>query len=182
MPATPRQRLVLLPPGDERLTAALGLVPDDAGRVHASAFGLALLSALGLSPDEAGTVDADELDRAAHDLDTGQPETPATLSTTHVDPDTLAALLSEVDKARTIIAAAEARHRADTVETAVRRGKIAPASRQHWTTALANDPHAEKVLASLPDGLIPVSGEIGHANSPDPEQENKLYDEWFGNA
>jgi len=66
-------------------------------------------------------------------------------------------------------------NRAQTVNAAVRDGRIAPARRQHWLDALAADPGAEETLKGLTPGLVPVN-EIGHAHDIDSTSEDdKVY-------
>jgi hypothetical protein len=71
-----------------------------------------------------------------------------------------------------------------TVMAAISQGKIAPARKEHWLSALRADRDGTKnVLASLAAGLIPVSemghqgvaGQIAAEGVPDPEQQAKDY-------
>lgn len=127
-----------------------------------------LLEALALPPD---TTDPELVALAVEDAatapapTTGQ-QTAAAAGLTQVDPDTLAALRRDAEQGRAIAAAAVQRDRATLVAAAVNRGSITPARRQHWLTVLAADPGMADTLASLPAGLVPVTGEIGHAIEP----------------
>jgi len=60
----------------------------------------------------------------------------------------------------------EEQERSTLVAAAIGDGRIAPASREHWTNLLKNDPTAKETLASLQKGLIPVEmreiGQGGH--------------------
>lgn len=89
--------------------------------------------------------------------------------TVQVDPDTLATLRRDAEQGRLIAAAAVQRERTQLVEAAVLAGRITPARRVHWQTALAADPAAATTLASLPAGLVPLT-EIGHAGDTETEQ------------
>lgn len=71
----------------------------------------------------------------------------------------------------------QAARREQLVQSAVRDGRIAPASKDKWLNALKTDPDGETNLASLAPGLIPVN-ELGHAgNDTDtvPEEFLALY-------
>jgi len=122
-----------------------------------------LLEALALPAD---TTDPELVALAVEDAITapasGQ-QTAAAAGLTQVDPDTLAALRRDAEQGRAIAAAAVQRDRATLVAAAVNRGSITPARRQHWLTVLSADPGMADTLASLPAGLVPVTGEIGHA-------------------
>lgn len=122
-----------------------------------------LLEALALPAD---TTDPELVALAVEDAitapATGQ-QTAAAAGLTQVDPDTLAALRRDAEQGRAIAAAAVQRDRATLVAAAINRGSITPARRQHWLTVLAADPGMADTLASLPSGLVPVTGEIGHA-------------------
>ena len=122
-----------------------------------------LLEALALPAD---TTDPELVALAVEDAITapasGQ-QTAAAAGLTQVDPDTLAALRRDAEQGRAIAAAAVQRDRAQLVAAAVNRGSITPARRQHWLTVLSADPGMADTLASLPAGLVPVTGELGHA-------------------
>ncbi|UVO12820.1 hypothetical protein NM962_01225 [Mycobacterium sp. SVM_VP21] len=62
---------------------------------------------------------------------------------------------------------------ARTVQAAIAEGKIAPARKDHWLTALKSDREGSRqVLASLAPGLIPVA-EIGHGiTAPETGEDN----------
>lgn len=59
----------------------------------------------------------------------------------------------------------ERERRESLVSAAISDGRIAPARRDHWLSALEADSGAADVLASLTPGLVPVDGERGH-NKP----------------
>ncbi|AEA27915.1 peptidase S14 ClpP [Pseudonocardia dioxanivorans CB1190] len=67
------------------------------------------------------------------------------------------------------------------VEAAIRDGRIAPARREHWLSALAADAGAAETLAGLEKGLIPVDNEIGHSGvGPSDSDADSLYATVFG--
>lgn len=73
-------------------------------------------------------------------------------------------------------------NRAGQVEAALRDGRIAASEKADWLKALELDPGKEKVLNSLPKGLIPVDGPQGYTGSladvgEDDEIYNKLFDD-----
>lgn len=53
------------------------------------------------------------------------------------------------------------------VDAAVSDGRIAPARREAWLSSLKANPASAQDLAGLATGLIPVTGEIGHAGDGD---------------
>lgn len=55
-----------------------------------------------------------------------------------------------------------AARRENTLDDAVRTGRISPAARASWAALLERDPAAAETLAGLPAGTIPVD-ELGHA-------------------
>lgn len=71
----------------------------------------------------------------------------------------------------------QAARREQLVQSAVRDGRIAPASKDSWLNALKTDPDGEKNLASLAPGLIPVNelGHAGHDTDTVPEEFLALY-------
>jgi hypothetical protein len=84
-----------------------------------------------------------------------------------LDSESLAELREDAERGRTA-------HHRDIVSAAIRLGKIPPASRASWITLLQTDPNAERTLAGLKRGTIPLA-EIGHAGDP----ERDLYHELF---
>lgn len=73
-----------------------------------------------------------------------------------------------------------AAHREALVQAAINDGRIAPARREHWLTALAADDGAAEVLAGLTPGLVPVT-EVGHAAADTaPTADDALYESIFG--
>lgn len=86
-----------------------------------------------------------------------------------LDSDALAELRRDAEVGRT------ARETA-LVSAAVADGRIPPASRSSWLTLLATDPNAERTLASLRKGTIPVSP-VGYSNEN--EERDALYDSVF---
>lgn len=85
---------------------------------------------------------------------------------TTIDPVALTALQAEAQEARTLKAAAAQQAVSVVVETAIEKGKIPPARKQHWMNLITNDPELGKVLTSMPEGVIPTT-EIGHSVEPD---------------
>lgn len=59
-----------------------------------------------------------------------------------------------------------AARRENTLDDAVRTGRISPAARASWAALLERDPAAAETLAALPAGTIPVD-ELGHAGYVD---------------
>ena len=63
------------------------------------------------------------------------------------------------------------RDREGLVSAAIKDGRIAPASKEHWSKLLATDPNAAETLAGLAKGLIPVEarghGGTGTEGEPD---------------
>jgi len=94
------------------------------------------------------------------------PQAGATLpkGTVAVDPAMLEQLKADAASGREAREQQRAEHRERLVQAAVADGRIAPASRDKWLTALKNDPDGEANLASLAPGLIPVS-ELGHSTN-----------------
>jgi ATP-dependent protease ClpP protease subunit len=71
--------------------------------------------------------------------------------------------------------------RTTLVDAAVADGRIAPARRDHWVSALAADPGAADTLAGLEKGLIPIGNEIGHAGlGPSTTDADALYASVYG--
>jgi len=57
----------------------------------------------------------------------------------------------------------QAEHRDRVLQTALSTGRISPANREHFSTLLQADPEGtERALMALPEGLIPVTKELGH--------------------
>ncbi len=135
-----------------------------------------LTEALGLPPD----ADAETTVAAVEDLVTTPPnpaQVAAAAGLTTLDPDTLTQLRADAERGRTLAAAATKRHTVDVVRAAIAAGKLAPARRTHWEQLLHADPGMETTLAAMPDGLIPVDGERGHAlEGPDDVIERAT---WF---
>lgn len=84
-----------------------------------------------------------------------------------IDEATVTELRAAADEGRRIKAAAAQQHREHVVDTAVRRGAITPARRQHWLTLLQHDPEMEQVLASTPDETAYPIRELGHSGDVD---------------
>jgi hypothetical protein len=66
------------------------------------------------------------------------------------------------------------------VSAAVSDGRIAPARREHWLTALTADEGSAQVLAGLTPGLVPLT-ETGYAGGPETTtDDDALYAALFG--
>ncbi len=67
-----------------------------------------------------------------------------------------------------------------TVDAAIQDGRIPPARRDHWLTAMSKDRDGSAAaLASLAPGLIPVT-EIGHGVGAEATENDALYASLFG--
>jgi len=65
-------------------------------------------------------------------------------------------LVAATNESRDFIAERRKEMRGELVTAAMRDGRIAPASKDHWLNYLEHDPKGEETLASLQPGLIPV--------------------------
>jgi hypothetical protein len=95
-----------------------------------------------------------------------------------LDQDSVDTLRAEAESGRRLAAAANASRIAAMVEDAVKRGKIAPARRNHWQNLIAKDPAMADYLNGLPDNMLPVA-EVGHGNNPDPAFDLLGEPEWY---
>lgn len=60
------------------------------------------------------------------------------------------------------------------LDTAVKAGKIAPASKDAWREKLVSAPEATKAeIEKLPKGLLPVDGEVGASQAPESAQVDR---------
>lgn len=93
-----------------------------------------------------------------------------------MDTDTANALRHDAAEGRQIKAAAERQRIEDAVNTAMQKGKITPARREHWVNLIAADPEMAEVLANVPDNTAVPMNEIGHSvsNEGRPQQD----DDW----
>lgn len=98
-----------------------------------------------------------------------------------VDADTLSQLRADAELGRRAHEEQAQAKREQLVQAAVNDGRIPPARKDHWVTALAVDPGAADVLASLEPGLIPVV-EAGHAAEGVISQQDADYTALFGKA
>jgi hypothetical protein len=98
-----------------------------------------------------------------------------------IDQATLDALKAGAATAAQLKEQQDSNTRESLVSAAIADGRVAPARRDHWIKALKADPGAEKVLASLEAGLVPVT-ERGHAHTPDIaaslEDDANIVGEW----
>jgi hypothetical protein len=131
-----------------------------------------LLELLGLEPDAT----AEDILETIEQLTLAEPTGPAVTSASSpadpgaaaaagmvtVDAGTLAALKADADAGRAVTAAALRRDRETIVLDAIKAGKIPPARRKHWEELIEKDPESARMLASMPENLIPVR-EIGHS-------------------
>lgn len=92
-----------------------------------------------------------------------------------IDGDTVAALRRDAAEGRRVAAAAARRDREQSVDDAIRTGRITPGRREHWLRLLEADPGMADVLASTPAGTSVPLAELGHnhdaetaANGPQP--------------
>ena len=103
------------------------------------------------------------LDEALAEGDEPQP-TPATANTIVVDAEVFAGLQRDAQDGRDARAEQVSTRRDGIVSQALREGRIAPASRNDWRTALNHDEDGTvKLLATLPKGTIPLA-EVGHSD------------------
>lgn len=122
-----------------------------------------LAEALGLTTD----ADAETLVLTVEDVVTApEPKPEDIAAAAGLDPATLTQLRHDAEQGRVLAAAARRREITDKVSTAVRRGAIAPARVQHWTTAIESDPTMADTLASLPDQFAVPLASIGHSDDP----------------
>lgn len=95
-----------------------------------------------------------------------------------LDNDTIEALRRDAAEGRQIKAAAEAQRIAAAVGTAISKGKITVARREHWVKLITHDPAMADVLASVPDETAVPLTEIGHGvDSEGPQGADA--DAWF---
>ncbi|MFW0787569.1 phage protease [Gordonia sp. CPCC 206044] len=81
-----------------------------------------------------------------------------------IDRDSLAALRTEADEARTVKAQAAQAKIEGTVQAAVAKGKIPPARAHHWIELIAADPTMADTLAAIPNETAVPMNEIGHGD------------------
>jgi hypothetical protein len=133
-------------------------------------FMAGLCERLGISDAD---VSEDAVLAALDEALTEQAETPAAPTAalpdgvTAIEVDILTAMRSELDELRAIRTEQADANRAALVEAAIADGRIPPARREHWLTALAADEEGmAPVLASLAPNTVPLV-EIGHAADSD---------------
>lgn len=137
-----------------------------------------LLQLIGLPED---TTDLDTIHAAVADMakadggDAVAAAKRAGLAT--IDPDSLVQLRADAQRGRDLAAAAAKHEVEQTVESAIKAGKIPVARRGHWITLITNDKGMGEVLASMPDDLIPMN-EIGH-NHPGEDEGLAERADWF---
>lgn len=94
-----------------------------------------------------------------------------------VDNDAIESLRRDAAEGRQIKAAAERQRIEAAVDTAVNRGAITPARKQHWIALAAADPGMLDVLAATPDETAMPITELGHGIDLTGDHPNA--DEWF---
>jgi len=92
-----------------------------------------------------------------------EPVAPAALAASALPPGTVLVdkaqydgLVAATNESRDFIAERRKEKREEMVTAAMKDGRIAPASKDHWLNYLEHDPKGEETLASLQPGLIPV--------------------------
>jgi hypothetical protein len=116
-----------------------------------------------------------------------EPVAPAAVAASALPPGTVLVdkaqydgLVAATNESRDFIAERRKEKRDELVTAAMKDGRIAPASKDHWLNYLEHDPKGEETLASLQPGLIPVelratavggNGEEGDALSADQVSE-----------
>lgn len=177
-----------------RVAAATG-TPEGGSAVEFTDEQLtALLEALGLAED----ADADAIVTAAEELATTPPETAAASADTPttvaasaarlglqlVDGETLEARLARGDEAYARLQREDCER---VVDTALGRGAITPARRDHFLQLMAADTEGTTaLLAGLPSGLAVPLAEVGHGQSGDKDvaasadsiRESDTYKNW----
>lgn len=99
-----------------------------------------------------------------------------------VEESTLAALREDAAAGRAARDEQLRQSRENTVDAAIRDGRIAPERRDHWINSIAADPGAADSLASLQPGLIPLDPK-GHTGGIDEAGDDDIrYTKLFPNA
>ncbi|MHA7661847.1 hypothetical protein [Mycolicibacterium sp. HS_4_1] len=139
----------------------------------------ALLGPLGLPADttDAATIVATVVDAlAADNLTNAAPS--AIIAAAEkaglevIDPDTLTALRADATEGRQLKAAVERQRVEDVVNSAVNRGAITLARKEHWVNLIAADPAMAAVLKNTPDETAVPLTAIGHSNEPQDGKEH----------
>lgn len=95
-----------------------------------------------------------------------------------VDVDTLTALRNDAAEGRRVQAEVARQKVEDTVNSAVERGAITPARKDHWVALITADPAMADVLNAVPDETATPMTEVGHSIDA-PEGWQPPRDEWF---
>lgn len=82
-----------------------------------------------------------------------------------VDPDTLAALRNDATEGRKMKATIERQRIEEVVASAVSRGAITVARKDHWVNLITADPEMATILKNTPDETAVPLNEIGHGVS-----------------
>jgi ATP-dependent Clp endopeptidase proteolytic subunit ClpP len=114
--------------------------------------------------------------------DANEAEAPAAPGTVTVDEETLNSLRRDAEAGRQAYESQQAQHREGLVNAAVLDGRIAPARKGDWLNTLASDPGAEKTLANLAKGLVPVEpkGYTGSLGDVGEDADDTLYNSIYG--
>ena len=96
-----------------------------------------------------------------------------------VDETVLAELRADAQAGRQAREQQIAAERAAAVQAAVDDGRIAPARRDHWIAALAADPGAVEVLASLAKGTVPLQPKGYTGGVDEASDEDRLYSKLY---
>lgn len=121
------------------------------------------------------------LDEALNEVEVEAEEPTLPEGVIPVEASVLEVLKVEAQAGREAIEAQKASERSAVVEAAIKEGKVAPARRDHWISALEADNEGTlAVLASLAPGLIPTTPE-GVTDSPDTvlSDEDQLYNKIY---
>lgn len=152
-----------------------------------------LLTLLGLPIDDP-TIDAEAILATLTDLasaegaggDDTKPSSVAAaaskLGLTLLDADSVAKMRADAEEGRQIKAAAARADIEAKVDTAINRGAITPARRDHWLTLLSADPAMADVLAATADSTaVPITERGYNLTTQDGTNPGSLTDaaEWF---
>lgn len=134
----------------------------------------ALLSPLGLPTNttDAATIVATVVDALAADNITNAAPSAIIAAAQKaglevIDPDTLTALRADATEGRQLKAAVARQRVEEVVNSAVNRGAITPARKEHWVNLITADPEMATVLKNTPDETAVPLKEIGHGNGND---------------
>ena len=115
------------------------------------------------------TVKDPDVEEDNNDDDATSDQLAADADVVTLDRETYEDLVRQATSGTDGVAAAARRRREGLVDSAVQAGKIPPARRSHWLTALEADPGMEATLAGLAPGLVPLA-EVGSSTDALPSQ------------